>query len=165
MRAICAAASILTTAACRWMQCCDPPLTRESRRNVWALNAAQIASLSLSNPHADFCCCGFCFCLTWNKQSCPLNSRERWRASMLKAERVAGWFLILSWFRKHLGGTSFIFNLVISTQILQSMVYAAISACIYPEYWDWKTLKYLQTYSPKGNNKTWKEKYTQNKVY
>ena len=80
MRAICAAASILTTAACRWMQRRDPPLTQESRRNMWALNAAQIASLLLSNPHADFCCCGFFFVPQGTNKCCPLNSSRRWRA-------------------------------------------------------------------------------------
>ena len=47
---------------------------------MWALNAAQIASLLLSNPHADFCCCGFFFVPQGTNKCCPLNSSRRWRA-------------------------------------------------------------------------------------
>lgn len=81
MRAICAASSILTTAACRWMQSRDPSLTCEARQNMWALNMVQIASLPLSNQHTDFCCCGFCFCSVRNKQ--VLHSKLRWWSTLM----------------------------------------------------------------------------------
>lgn len=62
------------------------PLTDTSRRNMWALNAAQIAPLGLSNQHTDFCWCGFCLCFTRNKQVLPSKLQGDEESDLLSDE-------------------------------------------------------------------------------